>query len=73
MKKNTIIEFENQYPFKIIRFTETYPSLKGFGEEKLDTNTAELKKTIYSFYWEKNNNIDTKLQIELMLDSLLKP
>lgn len=67
LDRSLSIEFENNYPHKIVGWEETYMS--GFGDQaKKLTTTAKLKERMMVDYWNKNSNADEDLRRELGLD-----
>lgn len=72
LKRKITITFENKFPFKIVEWKESYPGLNHVNGGKMITTTVKIRKTIHSFYWEKNKNKDIVLRGKLGLDSLLK-
>ncbi|WP_016988157.1 hypothetical protein [Flavobacterium sp. ACAM 123] len=59
------IYFENKFPYRIMKFEESYPD--GFEKKQILTTTGLLIKSIRSPYWEKNGVIDTHLNKEMGL------
>lgn len=64
--RNLAIQFESEFPYKILGWTESYTSGWGQGAQKL-TTTARLKKSIQLDYWSRNSNADRKLREQLDL------
>lgn len=62
------ITFENSFPYKITRWTETYYSGWGANKKKLSTK-ATMIKTLNIPYWQKNKNKDLYLRQELGLEN----
>ena len=58
------IDFEKDFPNKILKWTETIDGSKG---ERM-TTTAELDRTILSDYWSKNRPEDSHLRDSLNLE-----
>ncbi|UQD57356.1 septum formation inhibitor Maf [Flavobacterium sp. K5-23] len=63
LQRNVKIYFENNFPYRIVKFEETYPD--GFASKKMLTTTAILIKNIRSDYWKKNGVIDEKFYKDL--------
>lgn len=59
------IYYENEFPFTILGWDDTYMS--GFGEPEMLTSKAKRINTIKSAYWGKNSNKDRELRKELGL------
>ena len=60
------IYFKNEFPHKIIGWTETYPD--GFGDNKKTLTTmATLNKSIMLDYWKHNKNVDSTFRDSLRL------
>jgi hypothetical protein len=66
LNRKLSIEFETEFPFKIISWTEKYPDGFGSNAKFLET-TGTLIKSIRSRYWEKHDNSDNNLREELGL------
>ncbi|MFY0599127.1 MAG: hypothetical protein JXR03_05615 [Cyclobacteriaceae bacterium] len=67
LERNLEIVFENQFPFRVLGWEDTYYSGWGAKKQKL-TTSGTLIKTIRSKYWNKNSNADEGLRKELGLD-----
>lgn len=67
-KRTLVIVFERDYPHRIERWEDTYPSL-AFAGSKMLTTTAVRTHTIKSRYWNHNRNRDLHLLNELGLTS----
>ncbi|NJN50018.1 MAG: hypothetical protein HC798_01520 [Polaribacter sp.] len=65
LQRTLTIVFENKAPYKIVGFTDTFPSAF---DKKLRTTKAVLHKQILLDYWSKNSLSDSKLRKELGLD-----
>ena len=65
LERGLEIVFENKAPFKIVGWTDTYPSL--FDKQKRKT-IARLTKMKRLDYWNKNRLSDTGLRTELGLN-----
>jgi hypothetical protein len=66
LERKLQINFEKNFPFKIISWEETY--LNGFGpNKKLLTTRAEKINTLKVDYWTKNSNPDSVFRKELGL------
>lgn len=64
--RSLYIEYEPEFPFAIVKWSEEYKD--GFGDQaKVLTTTAHRKKQILSDYWKKNTNQDDSLRLELDL------
>jgi len=62
--RSLYIEYEPEFPFAIVKWSEEYKD--GFGEDaRVLTTTAHRKKQIMSDYWKKNKNLDDSLRLEL--------
>lgn len=59
------IYFENKFPYRILKFEESYPD--GFKNKQMMTTTGTLIKSILSPYWTKNGVIDEHLRKEMGL------
>lgn len=59
------IYYEQEFPFTILGWEETYMS--GFGNPERLTTKAKRMSTIKSAYWEKNSNKDREIRKELGL------
>lgn len=59
------IYFENKFPYRIVKFEESYPD--GFEKKQILTTTGTLIKSIRSAYWKKNRVIDNHLHKEMGL------
>jgi hypothetical protein len=67
LKRTLSIVYENEFPFQILSWEETYPD--GFNKNpKILTTSGKLLKTIKSDYWNKNSNSDSKMRKELDLE-----
>lgn len=67
LSRTLVIQFNTDFPHKIISWEETYPS--GFGENKqMLTTTATLDETIMTDYWTKNTPADSVYRKELNLN-----
>ena len=64
LERTLEIVFENQAPFKIVGWIDTYPSLF---DKKSRRTIARLSKTKRLDYWNKNSLSDSKLRSELGL------
>jgi hypothetical protein len=58
------IYFENKFPYRIVKFEESYPD--SFEKKQILTTTGTLIKSIRSAYWEKRV-IDSHLHKEMGL------
>lgn len=67
LDKQSRIVFEGVAPFRIVAFTETYPSAFD-GIER--TTQANLTDSIFEPYWEQNSAEDTILRRRLGLESM---
>lgn len=66
LQRTLSITFENNFPYAIRGWQETYKS--GFGEDAIMlTSEAEALKTLKTAYWEKNGNKDVFLRDSLGL------
>ena len=66
LKREIVIYFEEKFPFKILKWTETYPD--GFGENQpILTNIATLDTTIMLDYWKRNSLADSIYRTQLGL------
>jgi hypothetical protein len=59
------IYFENKFPYRILKFEESYPD--GFEKKQILTTTGILINSIRSPYWQKNGVIDAHLRKEMGL------
>jgi hypothetical protein len=59
------IYFENKFPYRIVKFEESYPD--GFKNKQMMTTTGTLIKSILSPYWEKKGLIDEHLRKDMGL------
>ncbi|PKH68977.1 septum formation inhibitor Maf [Flavobacterium sp. ALD4] len=59
------IYFENKFPYRIVKFEESYPD--GFEAKQILTTTGLLINSIRSPYWQKNGVIDAHLRKEMGL------
>lgn len=64
--RNLSIEFESNFPFRILGWTETQPSGWGGGAQRL-TTTAKKKAELMTDYWTKNRNSDRQLREVLQI------
>lgn len=68
LRRKLVIQFENQFPYKIIAWEESYPS--GFGPDaKMMTTRAVRTHSLMTDYWTKNKTSDAHLREELGLSS----
>ncbi len=67
-ERRVVFIFENNFPYKILEFQETY--MDGFTNPKKLTTTARLKKTIRSAYWREHDPEHAKLRRELGITGL---
>lgn len=67
LERQLSIQYETDFPYRILAWQESYYSGWGAKRQKL-TSKAQLIKTIQSDYWNKNSNIDSGLRSELGLD-----
>ncbi|NNL93459.1 MAG: septum formation inhibitor Maf [Saprospiraceae bacterium] len=67
IQRELAIIFENEFPFKIISWSEKVKS--GFGSEKSLVTTGVLTNTLKSPYWNHNSVSDAHLRKELGLES----
>lgn len=65
LQRNVKIYFENTFPYRIVKFEESYPD--GFATKKMLTTTGILIKTIQNDYWNKNTVANEGLREELGL------
>lgn len=66
LKRTLNINFNSQFPFEILGWTDTYKS--GWGENaKVLTTTATKIETLRLDYWSKNHNTDLELRKTLGL------
>ena len=66
LEREVVIYFEENFPFKILKWTESYPD--GFGNNKsLLTTTATLDTTIMLDYWKRNSLADSIYRTQLGL------
>ncbi len=65
LQRNVKIYYENDFPYRIVKFEETYPD--GSSSKEMLTTTGILIKNIKSAYWTKNSVIDESLRKELGL------
>jgi len=66
LNRSLKITFQNQFPYKIMGWVETFYSGWGNNRKSLTTK-ATLKKTLHIAYWEVNSNKDGYLRKELGL------
>jgi hypothetical protein len=59
------IYFENKFPYRILKFEESYPD--GFEKKQILTTTGILINSIRSPYWQKNGVVDAHLRKEVGL------
>ena len=59
------IYFQNDFPHRILAWQETYPD--GFGNKRMLTTKAVLKKTIWLDYWKHNATADSTYLDSLQL------
>lgn len=67
LKRNLRIDYETEFPHKILAWEESYTSGFGSKRQKL-TTSAKLIKSIKVDYWNKNSTKDSKLRKNLKLD-----
>ena len=67
LERKLTIQFESQFPHRIISWNETYYSGSGYNR-KLLTTSAQLIETLKTDYWRKNSNKDLHLRKELGLE-----
>jgi hypothetical protein len=63
LKRKLTIRFEQQFPFRILGWDDTYPGIDG----KVLTTSAERNKELTLDYWRANSNADRILREELGL------
>tara|TARA_B100000768_G_scaffold58711_1_gene56792 strand:+ start:17182 stop:18069 length:888 start_codon:yes stop_codon:yes gene_type:complete len=67
LKRKVSITFENEFPYKILGWTESYPD--GWAADSpMLTTEASVLNTIQSDYWNKNSVKDSELRKELRLN-----
>lgn len=66
LNRKLAIEFEANFPYKIISWKETYPDGFGSNAKVLETKGVRIK-SIRSKYWDKHDNSDHDLRKELGL------
>ena len=67
LKRKVSITFENEFPYKILGWTESYPD--GWAADSpMLTTEASVLNTIQSDYWNKNSVEDSELRKELRLN-----
>ncbi len=67
LKRTLVINFDSQFPYSILGWTESFKS--GFGQDtKILTTKATKLVTIKSPYWNKNSNVDSNLRETLQLE-----
>lgn len=67
LKRKVSITFENEFPYKILGWTESYPDGWAADSPMLTTEASALN-TIQSDYWNKNSVKDSELRKELRLN-----
>ena len=67
LKRKVAITFENEFPYKILGWTESYPDGWAVDSPVLTTEASVLN-TIQSDYWNKNSVEDSELRKELRLN-----
>lgn len=69
LSRNLYIEFEPEFPYSILKWTEEYKD--GFGDmAKVLTTRATRKKTMMIDYWNKNRATDDSLRTTLEIPKL---
>jgi hypothetical protein len=67
LKRNVAITFQNEFPHKILGWTESYPD--GWtADAPILTTEASVLNTIQSDYWNKNSVKDSGLRKQLRLN-----
>lgn len=66
LDRSMVIDFNTEFPYQIIEWTESYASGWGASAKKLTTK-ATLDKTLFIDYWNKNSLSDSDLRKELGL------
>ncbi|WP_462136978.1 hypothetical protein [Candidatus Mycalebacterium sp.] len=61
------MDFETDFPHKIVSWREVYKSGWGAGAKRIET-AARRKKTIFSDYWNKNSPPDVRMRRELGIE-----
>lgn len=64
--RSLYIEYEPEFPFAIVKWSEEYKDGSG-DQAKVLTTTAQRKKQMVTDYWTKNKNLDDSLRLELDL------
>lgn len=66
LQRDVIIKFENDFPYKIKEWSESYPD--GFGDQAaILTTTGKILKTLKTVYWQQNSNEFIMFRDSLML------
>jgi len=64
--RSLYIEYEPQFPYAIVKWSEDYKD--GVGDQaRVLTTTAQRRKQIMTDYWTKNRTLDDSLRLELDL------
>jgi len=66
LERSLIINFEKDFPYRILSWEESYSEGFGSSRKKMTTSASRIK-TIKSAYWSKNKNQDAYLREELGL------
>ncbi len=61
------MDFESEFPHKIVSWREVYKSGRGAGAKPLET-VARMKKTVITDYWNKNRPPDAKMRKQLGIE-----
>ena len=67
LKRNVAITFQNEFPHKILGWTESYPD-RWTADAPILTTEASVLNTIQSDYWNKNSVKDSGLRKQLRLN-----
>ena len=70
LKRELSIQFEGEFPHKIISWSESYPAPAWNKQGNILTTKAILQKSIKSAYWRANNLQDSSLRAKLGLQDL---